>query len=214
MKGKAAVFTVVCAALAIAPALVLSEEEPGESPMRGERFLERLTDALELKGAQKEKIQKIVEKAQSKDEKKVAELKKLRKRMQALGKELKRANQVMREAIREQLDLDQKERFDAMMQEMRRGRGRGRRGGQRRMRGIDVNPDELPPEMRDRMRGGGRQFPPEMWHPGGREDRGREDLPPEIRERIRERMEMRRRQGEGVQRDVPPPEEWHDRQGE
>jgi len=79
------------------------------------------------------------------------------------------------------------------------------------MRGIDMDPGDLPEEMRDRMRGR-RDFPPEMWRKG--ESGGREELPPAIRERIRERMERRREQGEGSQRDVPPPEDWHDGAGD
>ena len=190
--------------------------ETSDSPLQGEKFLEALDKNLNLKDKQKEKIKSVLEKSRAKDKKKIAELKKLKKRMQSLGKELKRSNQESREAIRQQLDLDQKERFDAMMQKMKRHHGRRGQRGQRgrggkkdrRMRGIDMDPNDIPPELRQRMQRGKRDFPPEMRHKGGG---GRDDLPPEMRRRVEELKEMRRRQGAGSQRDVPPSEEWNDR---
>lgn len=195
------------AAAAVAFAAPSPPDDAGDhEPLRQERFLERLDQALKLDDKQKETIGKIIEKTTARDKSKIAELQALRKKMKALAQDLHRSNQESREAIRDALNLDQKEKFDALMQRMKRGGGS--RGGERRMRGIDMDPDDIPPQMREKMRQGQRDFPPEMWHPG---QEGRQDLPPEIRERIRERMERRREQGEGSQRDLPPPDEWHDR---
>ncbi len=185
--------------------------ESEDSPLRQERFLEQLDKHLDLKDDQKKKIEAVLKKSADRDKKKIAEMKKLKKRMRELGNELKRSGQETRENIREELSLDQKEMFDVMMQEMKRHRGRrGKRGrGEKRMRGVDIDPSEIPSELRERMEGRDPQrFPPEMRHRGGG---GRDTLPPEMRERIEKLKEMRRRQGPGSQRDVPPPDQWDDR---
>lgn len=138
-------------------------EEPGERRGRrgermerdvkgpdGARMLEHMTERLKLSEDQQAKVKTIIEKGKP-------ELEKLQAEMAAMQKKLSEAMSRTREAIRETLTLEQKEKFDEMAVQMKR-----RQGGRREIR-----------EERRIRRGG-----PEDLHEAGEPEEGRMMPPP------------------------------------
>jgi Spy/CpxP family protein refolding chaperone len=98
-------------------------EEKGRG-MMGEHSIERLTEKLDLSEAQQKKVKAIL--AESKPE-----MEKLHAEMKAVADKMKAAMRKTREAIRETLDMEQKEKFDALSVKMRMMRhGHGQAGPQ------------------------------------------------------------------------------------
>lgn len=173
------------------------KKKPEGPPILSDEYLERLEDRLKLEGKQKDKVESVVKSARPGIKRKWDDLQKLQKRVEALSKKLRNSMREVSENIREQLDYDQKEKFDEMRM---RQKWRQRRRPPSRPEG---------PERRGR-RPDPREFPPERFEmdiPGNR----MRDLPPELRERIEERQRRRMDMEPGYQRDLPPVEEWNDR---
>lgn len=172
------------------------EEEQGPPELQ-ERYLERLNTELQLKPEQKGKIEGILKERTPAMKGKWGELQRLRKRMESLGKEMQTLMLETQEKVREQLTLEQRARFDELKLRQRRRMERRGPGGR-----PGMDPQELPPGMRERIERGEmpQRFPPERWEEGEGMPH-RRGLPPEIREHIERRRERR----------LPPPGEWDDR---
>lgn len=174
------------------------EEKP---EIMGKDYHEFLGDHLKLDKEQRKKIKTILKDSQSGLQKRLKAIRKQREKMRKLKEQMDREIRSVHEKIREELTFDQKDRFDEM-------RLRGKRKRRERMRGVPVEPGELPPEVLEEMEKRGRmkewmkkgprpeQFPPEMWEEGPDYERG-DALPPEIRRHI-EKIRKRRK---------PPPGE-------
>lgn len=143
-------------------------EEHGEGgeELTPERRIEHLQESLKLDDKQKEKVRAAMEESSQRSKAKRAEMKALREKMHAIGKEVQEEERRLQEKIREQLTLEQKDRFDAMRMHRRQGgeereeqrefkRERFRRGG-----GDERGGQGFPG---DGEKGPG-HFPPEMWH--------------------------------------------------
>lgn len=118
-----------------APA-VYSEAGEKERGMMGMSSLERLTDKLDLSEAQQKKVKSIIAESQP-------EMEKLHAEMKAVGAKMKAAMRKTREAIRETLDMEQKEKFDAISVKMRMmHHGHGQAGPERGPRRIDPRKEE------------------------------------------------------------------------
>lgn len=158
-----------------------SEKAPGKMTLLPEDFLKKLTEHLKLSGDQQKKIKGIIEKSRPEREKIEAEMKVLHEKIKASLLKTK-------ESIRETLDLDQKDKFDQMMQRLRQGmhgqRGpggsgdwkRGREGRERGQEGYDRKsgpPEGEGPGMRGEDQGD-RPEPP--GGPGGPRPQPEEDL--------------------------------------
>jgi len=171
-------------------------------------YLKRLEKGLKLDEAQRKAVGSILDKARPDLEKQSGEVRAAEKKLRGLQEGLEKSMRGLHESIREKLTDEQKERFD-MMRLRQRKPGAFREGTD--MRGVTFEPGELPPEVREKMerKRKAEDFPPERWEPPQDLEKG-ENLPPEIREHIEKRLK-KRGQGEGQQRDLPPPEEWNDR---
>lgn len=149
------------------------EHHPGGEEPSPERMLKHLTEALQLDDKQKAKVAAAMEESASRSKAKRAEMKSLHEKMRAVAKEVQEEERRLQEKIREQLTLEQKDRFDAMRLRQRRGPGEGGGGGEER--------EERREFRRERFRRGGGEeggepgfpgggekgpghFPPEMWH--------------------------------------------------
>ena len=128
-------------------------------------LVRRLGERIELEEGQEARVRAVVSKSYAANEKKWERMEALRKELDSTGKELGAAIRDMYEDIRKTLTAEQKVLYDEMIVDMRRekpllermgrrGKGPGpRRGGG--IRGFGVDPRELPPELRERMRSGG-----------------------------------------------------------
>lgn len=196
-----------------------AEREEGP-PMLQEKYLEQLDRQLQLKDDQKKKIESVLKDSGPKLKKDWEELRKQREEMKKRAEEAQKRMREMQESIRAVLDDEQRERFDEMRmrQKHRMERGGGRRGkGRGGPRGVEMDPEDIPPEIREKMKRGDmwgpgempERFPPERWEEGEGMP-NRRGMPPEIKEHIERRTRERRRQEPGNQRDLPPTEEWND----
>lgn len=132
MKRALWMAAILGAALALGPApsvLARGQEHPmppqeGEGrkkeapkhPMLSEKFIEKLTEHLKLSGEQQAKVKAVLEKSRP-------EMEKLETEMRALHEKLQSSMRKAKEGIRETLDMDQKDKFDEMMQFFRRRMG-------------------------------------------------------------------------------------------
>lgn len=150
--------------------------EPGEHPdgrqepaVVSERFVESLSEKLELNEKQRSKISSIVGASRADLRKVAEEVRQLQERMRAAQQQLQTRLRDVHEKIRLELDNEQREEFDEMRRHMsgpgmRRHRrwpgppGEGRDGGAGRgprMRGGPGGGEDDDENMP----------PPEMWHP-------------------------------------------------
>ena len=144
------------------------EHREGEEPSP-ERMLGRLEEALKLDDKQKGKVKAAMEESAARSKAKREEMKALHEKMRAVGKELQEEDRRLQEKIREQLTLEQKDRFDMMRMQRRRGgeerqereeRREFRRERPRREGGEEGGERGFPGDGRK----GPGDFPPEMWH--------------------------------------------------
>ncbi|MBI5209030.1 MAG: hypothetical protein HY927_03560 [Elusimicrobia bacterium] len=137
------------------------DREKGQKPGKHEQFIEklseRLAEALELTAEQQDKVKGTVDKSKPR-------LESLHREMQSIQEKMRKEMFAMKEGIRENLTMDQKERFDEIiMKLMARGMGQGGGGGRMGMRGGRQGMMDGPGGMRQRGRGG---MPPQEFGPG------------------------------------------------
>lgn len=209
MNNKKVFLRIGLGAVVLIPLLAFGQRKGDERkpPILQKDFLDELVKQLELNAEQKKKVGAVLGDARPRVLKSWKKLHRLKKKMEAARKEFKTTLGEASENIRGQLTLEQKLRFDEIRirQQMRQRKHRGRRRGPR---GIDFDLNDLPEEMRDRLRRG--RGPPEMWQEHGRD----RELPLELRKHIEKRRLRREQMPDGSQRDVPPPSEWHDQRRE
>lgn len=146
---------------------------PPEKPKEQtpDQLIDSLTEGLKLDAKQAEKVKALAKDYFERTKGKGEEAKALREKLLALEKDLSEQTRRLEEAIRDELTLEQKDRFD-MLRVRRRNAGRGgpqerrefrieRRGGPggRPGRGgppgmEDMGPGRFPPEMWEERRGG------------------------------------------------------------
>lgn len=165
-----------CLALAVPSGAEDRDDGPPGSEREGpreqtpEKFAEGLTKGLELDAKQAEKVKSLFKDSQERSKAKRADMKALMEKMQGLKKELMEEHRRLEEKIREELTLEQKERFDMMRLKGRRmgapGERREMREERRKMR-FERREGEGPGRGGKRMEweeeDGPRRFPPEMW---------------------------------------------------
>jgi len=205
-----------CAVLA--PVCAWSELEKDSRPgpeALSEEYAGHLDEVLGLDAGQRKAIDAILEKARPEVGKQVDEIRGVEKKLEGLREQAEKSLRALHERIREKLNDEQKEKFDRMRLEARGSWTFPREGPG--MRGIEYDPDELPPEVLDRLRHRLKpdvyplkpeMFPPERWAPSKDMPEGK-DLPPELRQHIERRLKERG-PAEGMQKDVPPPGQWND----
>lgn len=149
---------------------------PPEKPkeLTPEQLIDSLTEGLKLDAKQSEKVKALSKDYFDRTKGKGEEAKVLREKLMALEKDLSEQTRRLEEAIRDELTLEQKDRFD-MLRVHRRNAGRGGPRERREIRierrgGPGGRPGPGGPPGMDDM-GPGR-FPPEMWEerrggPGG-----------------------------------------------
>lgn len=209
MKNRKGFFRAGLGAVALIPLIAFGQRGGGEGkpPILQEKFLDELGEQLKLNAKQKKEVGAVLDDVRPRVLKSWKKLHRLKKKMETVQREFKTVMGEASENIRGRLTLEQKLRFDEirirkrMRQRKRRGRG---------PKGIDFDPDDFPEEMRDRIRRVGQRGPPEMWWERG----GDRELPSELREHIEKRRIRREQMPDGSQRDVPPPEKWHDQHRE
>lgn len=146
------------------------QEREGPQEQSPEKFAEGLTKGLELDAKQAEKVKSLFKDSQERSKAKRAEMKALQEKMKGLHKELMEEHRRLEERIREELTLEQKERFDMMRLKGRRMGGPGERREMREERRkirFERREGEGPGRGGRRMEweeeDAPRRFPPEMW---------------------------------------------------
>jgi hypothetical protein len=189
---------VLLAALAPAMAQEKGEGRVDAPEMLSEDYLDRLGQNLKLTDSQRKEVGAVLEKVRPDVKAKWDAAREEEKRIRELQGSVEKALRSAHEHIREKLTDEQKERFDLMRLQARRPPGKRRGPG---MRGVDVDPSDIPAELRERMNRGP-EFPPEMWEKAKDSEKG-EGLPPELREHIEKRLKSRDG-GAGKTQENPP----------
>ncbi|MFC1679595.1 hypothetical protein ACFL2T_05235 [Elusimicrobiota bacterium] len=162
-------------------------------------FIELMRNKLRLDDKQRKKVKAIADEANAKTERKLAEMRKLKKQLETLEKGINKEKREAFEKIRSELSYEQRETFDELRLRHRGGERHRRRirirrrddGGEEREIEMFMGEDDDPRAPRGRMLMG----PPEKWEGDGAPGKHRWRERKERREH-EERMERRRGRGE------------------